>query len=289
MKYCNQLFLSATFLIATLFYTTAQAAEDQYFNSNGVNIRYQVLGSGAPVILVHGFTADFESNWSSVIDVLTSHFQVIGIDARGHGKSDKPHDAAAYGIQMAIDVANLMDHLGIDKAHVAGYSMGGIIALKMASIYPDRLYSAVTAGSGMWTHDGIEASATAHKATMQRAIDQNISVVDAQIPPGYEFPPSMEEMIEIMRSLDNDPRALLAVQEAIGRMMIGVGDAAAIHVPLLAIYGSLDDITLKTVDRLKAAAPNTEVIVIEGEDHMFTPYAPTFALALRDYFLRIGE
>lgn len=288
MKYCNHLFLNATFLIATLFYTAAHAAEDQYFNSDGVNIRYQVLGSGTPVILVHGFVADFESNWSSVIDVLTSHFQVIGIDTRGHGKSGKPHDAAAYGIQMAIDVTNLMDHLGIDKAHVAGYSLGGIIALKMASIYPDRLYSAVTAGNGMFTHDNILMITTGYIANLQKAIEQNISVVDAIIPPGVEVPPSMEEMLETMRSLDNDPRALLAVQEALGRMVISVGDAAAIHVPLLAIYGSLDD-GLKTVDRLKAAAPNTEVIVIEGEDHLSTPNAPTFALALRDYFLRIGE
>lgn len=288
MKYCNQLFLSTTFLIATLFSATSQAAEDQYFDSDGVNIRYQVLGSGAPVILVHGFISDFENNWSSVVDVLTPHFQVIGMDARGHGKSGKPHDADAYGVQMVTDVANLMDHLGIDKAHVAGYSMGGYIALKMASIYPDRLYSAMTAGNGAPTLDSFELGTTLHRTNMQKAIDENIPVIDVYIPPGVELPPALQGLKESLLSVDLDPQALLSVQKAMGRLVISVGDAAAIHVPLLAIVGSLD-YGVNSVDRLKAAAPDTEVIVIEGEDHMTTPNTPAFALALRDFLLRVGE
>lgn len=288
MKYCNQLFLSVTFLIATLFFATTHAAEDKYFDSDGVNIHYQVLGSGTPVILVHGYIFDFESNWSSVIDVLTPHFQVIGMDARGHGKSGKPHDVDAYGIQMVTDVANLMDHLGIEKAHVAGYSMGGYIALKMASIYPDRLYSAMTAGNGMPTLEDFELGTTMHRTNMRKAINEDIPVADVYIPPGVELPPALIEFRELLQSMDTDPRALLPVQEAMGRLLISVGDAAAIHIPLLALIGSLD-VSLQSVHDLKAAAPDTEVIVFEGEDHVTTPFAPEFALALRDFFLRVGE
>lgn len=292
MKSYNQLFGHTAVLIALLFSIPTFSAEDQSFDSDGVTINYQVLGSGVPVILVHGLMSDFESNWSSVIEVLTPHFQVIGIDARGHGKSGKPHDDSAYGVQMVTDVANLMDHLSIDRAHVAGYSMGGFIVLKMASIYPDRLLSAVTAGNGLLTPDYATADSAEKKPLMQLAIDQNISVVDAifaGIPPSVELPPSMVEIFEGMRSRDHDPRALLAYAKAFDQLMTSTGDAAAIHVPLLAIRGSLDDLQFNTIDHLKVAAPDTEVIILEGEDHGTTPSATSFAHALRDFFLNVGE
>jgi len=283
-------------VLASVLCATAIAGENLYFDSDGVKIRYRVLGSGTPVILVHGYTGDFDGTWPSVIDVLTPHFQVIGLDARGHGKSGKPHDTADYGIRMVIDVANLMDHLGIDRAHVAGYSMGGIITLKMASIYPDRLYSAVTGGNGMFTQEELQTIGKGHSAVMQQAIDDQIPVshflADAledswTAQSGEkEFPPVLKKLHEDFRSLDNDPHALIAVVQSLSRMAISEGDAAAIHVPLLAICGSLDD-PFKTVDRLEAAAPDTEVIIIEGEDHLTTFVAPAFAEALRDFFLRI--
>ncbi len=264
------------------------AGDDQYFDSDGVQIRYRVIGNGTPVILVHGFTANFETNWSSVIDALKTKFRVIGLDARGHGQSDKPHDAEAYGSFMVVDVANLMDHLGLQKAHVVGYSMGGIIALKMASLYPDRIISAVTGGNGMFSDEDQAMIKGLYTPMMQKAIDQNIPVADLLFPPDLEVPPSAQRMAEALRSLDNDPRALQAAGEAMGRMNISPGEAAALHVPVLAIYGSLDD-PLKTVARLKAAQDEVDVIIIEGEDHTSTPYAPAFIAAVQSYLMRFED
>ena len=69
-------------------------AQDLHFDSNGVKIRYTVQGEGEPVVLVHGFTASAEANWGEpgIIADLAKDFRVIAIDARGHGKSGKPHD-----------------------------------------------------------------------------------------------------------------------------------------------------------------------------------------------------
>src|SRR6266446_970237 len=115
-------------------------AEDKFFDSNGVKIRYTVEGKGEPVLLIHGFTANIEIQWTipGITRALAKKYQVIAFDNRGHGKSGKPHDAEKYGMEMVEDAVRLLDHLKIKKAHVVGYSMGGMIALKLAVVHSDR-------------------------------------------------------------------------------------------------------------------------------------------------------
>ena len=73
-------------------------------------------------------------------------FQAIAIDCRGHGQSDKPHDVAKYGPEMAADVVRLMDHLKIEKAHFIGYSSGAFLIGKIAAMHPERVLSIIYAG-----------------------------------------------------------------------------------------------------------------------------------------------
>jgi len=103
--------------------------EDQFFNSAGVRIHYTIDGKGEPVILIHGYAVSIASNWGTpgIIKGLSDGYQVIAIDNRGHGQSDKPHDVDSYGNKMVDDVIRLMDHLKLKKAHVVGYSMGGLL------------------------------------------------------------------------------------------------------------------------------------------------------------------
>ena len=117
--------------------------EGQYFDSNGVRLHYIEQGAGSPVILLHGFGTNAAGNWmvTRVLPKLAGEHRVIALDLRGHGRSGKPHDPSQYGIEMVHDVARLMDHLGIERAHVAGYSLGGFVALKFASVYPERTLS----------------------------------------------------------------------------------------------------------------------------------------------------
>src|SRR5262245_20961152 len=89
--------------IAILSVTPRLGAEDKYFDSKGVRIRYVDEGTGEPVVLIHGHTSNIEVSWidTGVLPILAKHHRVVALDLRGHGKSGKPHEPEAYGAEMA--------------------------------------------------------------------------------------------------------------------------------------------------------------------------------------------
>jgi pimeloyl-ACP methyl ester carboxylesterase len=109
-------------------------------DSGGVTLDVQVEGEGRPVVLLHGFP-DTKRLWSKTVPVLVdAGFQVIVPDQRGYGASDKPDDVEAYSIPfLAIDVTAILDHLGIERAHVVGHDWGAAIAWATASFAPERV------------------------------------------------------------------------------------------------------------------------------------------------------
>ena len=117
--------------IALIFTAMHSVADD--FDSAGVKIHYAIQGQGDPVILIHGLYSNGRMNWDApgTTALLAKHFRVITLDCRGHGRSDKPEADDAYGTNMVEDVIRLMDHLKIKKARVGGYSMGGMISMKL--------------------------------------------------------------------------------------------------------------------------------------------------------------
>src|SRR6516162_6980173 len=124
-------------------------SEGQFFDSNGVKIHYTVSGSGTPVLLIHGFAANMQMQWigPGIVDALAKQYKVIAFDNRGHGASDKPHDPKQYGTEMVEDAIRLLDHLGVKKAHVIGYSMGAILTNKLITMHPDRVLTATLGGA----------------------------------------------------------------------------------------------------------------------------------------------
>ena len=120
-----------------------------YANNTGVRIHYEVDGPGPALVLHHGFTQCLE-DWSECgyVAALRPGYQVILVDARGHGGSDKPHDEASYRLDCrAADVTTVLDALGVEKAHFWGYSMGGRIGFGMARYAPDRVDRLVIASN----------------------------------------------------------------------------------------------------------------------------------------------
>ena len=104
---------------------------------NGVNVSYKVEGRGEPLVLIMGFAGP-RMGWIFQRLAFRKCFQVITFDNRGVGSSDKP--SGPYSMRtMADDTIGLMDHLGIDKAHILGVSMGGMIAQEVAINYPERV------------------------------------------------------------------------------------------------------------------------------------------------------
>jgi pimeloyl-ACP methyl ester carboxylesterase len=114
-------------------------------HANGIDIYYEVMGAGEPLLLIAGFASDL-TIWSKVAPSLAEQYQVIGFDNRGVGRSSAPD--SPYSIrQMADDAAALLDQIGVKKAHVAGHSMGGMIAQELAIAHTEKVASLVLLGT----------------------------------------------------------------------------------------------------------------------------------------------
>lgn len=131
------------------------AVADEHFRSGGVRINYRTHGAGEPVMLIHGWLSSGWVNWElpGIARALAENHQVVWFDLPAHGRSDAPAHIEAYGPELVEHVVRLMDHLKFDRAHIAGYSMGGIIAAKLAAIHPDRVLSMHLGGMG-WLREG---------------------------------------------------------------------------------------------------------------------------------------
>ena len=114
----------------------------------GVRIHYEVVGSGEPLVLHHGYSQD-SSEWRQFgyVEPLSARHRVVLMDMRGHGRSDKPHEAEAYTLEPLVgDVIAVLDALGLERADYWGYSMGGWIGLGLLTKAPNRLGKAVLGG-----------------------------------------------------------------------------------------------------------------------------------------------
>ena len=108
-----------------------------YASANGINIYYEVHGDGYPAVLIGGLGSQIES-WATQVPIYSKRFKVVVFDNRGAGRSEKPE--AKYSTEeMADDAAALMDAIGIEKAHVVGKSMGGMIGQWLAIKYPEKV------------------------------------------------------------------------------------------------------------------------------------------------------
>ena len=219
--------------------------------SDDVKIHYLIQGRGTPVVLIHGYTGSAEGNWFSngVAAALAARHRVVAIDVRGHGRSDKPHDAAMYGDRLWMDVIELMDHLAIDCAHIHGYSMGGGITASLLARHPERFLTASFGGSG-------------------------IPEVDpdwiAKAPKDKEGTDPLEEEArkKLQASPTRDEKALEAVRAGFGaNRQRGAMDLAKLTIPVLAINGEFDRPIAKT-HRMQRELQNFKSVVLPGKSHL---------------------
>lgn len=119
---------------------------------DGVHLHYEDAGVGEAVVLLHGFTSSYVENWVEtgwVRRLLGERFRVVGLDARGHGRSTKLYTPAGYETSvLAGDVVALLDRLRLDRVHAVGFSMGAGIGLQLAMEHPGRVGAVVVAGIG---------------------------------------------------------------------------------------------------------------------------------------------
>src|SRR5918995_480022 len=189
-------------LVAVPAFICAEVQRDGFFDSNGVQIRYVEQSEGAPVVLMHGYTGTLDRHWINpgVFADLAKDHRVIAFDCRGHGKSGKPHDSAAYGAQMAQDVVRLLDHLKIPRAHIVGFSMGAIIAGHLLTTNPDRFITATFAGYHpvhKWSADD-EREAEASSRDLEGDTPFRLLIVSRSPP---DAPPGEEEIRQLSQRL----------------------------------------------------------------------------------------
>ena len=233
------------------------------FDSDGVRLHFEVLGpdEGSPIVLVHGFASHYRLNWVGTRwqETLTgAGFRVIGLDCRGHGESDKPHDPRAYETPvMAADVRRLLDHLELDRADYLGFSMGGRIGLQCLVDFPERLRRAVLGGVGV---KGALAGAGSIARALRGGPPEN-SIAKSF----YDFARSRPH---------NDLEALATCIEAISPSL-DTQRLATIEVPVLLVVGGNDELVSGAED-LVEMIPSARLVVVPGRDHLGTVPAREF-------------
>lgn len=126
-----------------------------FATNNGVRIYFELEGSGPPLVLAHGISGSLE-DWREFgwVDELKDRYQLILVDARGHGRSDKPHEPDAYRLpHQAMDHIAVLDSVGIEGTHFMGFSMGGLVSLAAAIYTPERCKLFMMGGTQPYARD----------------------------------------------------------------------------------------------------------------------------------------
>ena len=230
----------------------AEHPKFQTFDSAGVPIRYTVEGEGDPVVLIHGLTASADLNWRlpGVIKTLAPHFRVIAFDARGHGGSGKPKAESAYGVEMEEDVVRLLDHLHIQKAHIVGYSMGGMITMKLLTRHPERVRSALLGGMG-WMRES-----------------SHLQEFWSGLPP---------------QQRGSTPAACV---RSLGELAVTEAEIKAIRVPVTIVVGEKDPCRALYVEPLQRIRPDWPVQLVPGANHFACIFKSDFNEDIRDWLGR---
>ncbi|KAA2242677.1 alpha/beta hydrolase [Chitinophaga agrisoli] len=145
--------LRTTILLIAIMFAASRSNGQQlkpsdsgYAPVNGIKVYYEVYGQGAPIVLIHGSFMTINLNWSELIPELAKTRKVIAVELQGHGHT--PFSDRKLTIPtLASDVAGVMDHLKIDSADIAGYSLGGTVAYQFAIQSPKRLKKLVIISS----------------------------------------------------------------------------------------------------------------------------------------------
>lgn len=247
------------------------------FLSDGIAIAYQTHGEGRPILLIHGFGSSGKVNWIDtgwVETLVGAGYRAITFDNRGHGSSRKLYDTGLYfAHDMARDALGLLDHLGIARCPVIGYSMGARIGAFLALRHPDRVSALVLGGMGLNLISGLADSEEIIEALTAESLGQVTGRV------GRQF--------RIFADHNKADRAALAACMVNSREPMTEAEVRAIAAPTLVAVGSDDDMAGSPA-ALAALLPRGEAFSIERRDHMRATGDKAFKAATLDFLARTG-
>jgi pimeloyl-ACP methyl ester carboxylesterase len=249
--------------------------------NDGVRIAYEIVGDGAPIVLVHGFASDRLQNWRGPgwYETLTgAGYQVIALDCRGHGGSDKPHDPKFYGhATMAGDVLNVMRDAGIGRAYLMGYSMGGYISLSLLIKNPEMFRKVVIAGVGASYLD-LDAAQAAVADPERRSMIADALLAD-------DVSTIKNETARNFRLFADQPgkdRLALAACMRGNRDVFTKEQLSQSKLPVLVVCGEKDVLT-GPPDPLAAAFADGRAVTVPNRDHMTAVGDKVYKQAVLDF------
>ena len=228
-----------------------------YAPVNGLRMYYEVHGTGRPLVLLHGGLLTIDLSFGEICPELAAGHQVIATELQGHGRTadiDRELDLR----YLAGDVAGLLSHLGIDRADVLGFSLGGGVALQLALDHPDRVGRLILA-SVSYAPDGFhqEISDPAQHATSTR------------MPTAEDFRQMREAYARLAPEPDHfDAFAAKASQAAGSLKGWTAGELGRIGAPTLLVFGDHDFIRLEHAVEMHGLIPGAQLAVLPGTTHM---------------------
>ena len=226
---------------------------------NGISVYYETYGDGSPVLVLHGGSAFIETMHNQITALADDHF-VVAPDSRAHGRTGDADGVPLSYAQMADDMIALMDHMGLEKADIVGWSDGGNIGIDMAIRYPTRVGKLVTYGSNFHT-DGLVPD------------EEGAGINSSPDDPSWEVVRSFYESVapdpghwpvfhgKLMTMWDTQPT-------------FTKGDLGTISSPVLVMAGEFDSIKETHTREMAASIPNGSLVIVEGEDHFAPLMAP---------------
>lgn len=233
---------------------------------DGIKLSYEIDGDGPDVVLLHGYVADTFINWvrpGVIAKLNAAGYRTIALDQRGHGLSDKPHDPVAYTDEvMTGDARALLDHLGIERCALVGYSMGAMNTLRILVGGEPRVHAAVLGGIG----GGVLQSRAGGNLIAEAMEAEDKSTIT------HAFAKSFRDFADLVKG---DKVALAALQRAPRSAITGV---ESVTVPTLVLVGDNDPM-IGDPQELANAIPGAEVAVVGGS-HLNVVNNPAFHDAL---------
>ncbi len=231
---------------------------------NGIKLAYTRRGHGEPLVLIHGFPLDHTS-WNEVAPSLEDKFDLILPDLRGFGQSTTLE--SSYTISdMAEDLARLLDHLGVEKAFLAGHSMGGYVALAFAKKYPQRV-----SGLGLISSQAAADAPEGRERRYKTAADVNekgVTVVVEAMTPKLSADARVQAYVRGVIEKQSKP-AIIGALKAMAERADLMSTLSSFAFPITLIHGDSDQlIPIERAKDIMSVQPTAKLFELKGAGHM---------------------
>jgi pimeloyl-ACP methyl ester carboxylesterase len=232
--------------------------------------------AGEPVLFLHGFSGSSSAAEHLVPHLAAAGFRPVVYDQRGHGFSQKPTCADSYEMARFVDdAARVLDECGIDRAHVVGHCLGGMVATAMALAHPDRVQSLVLVGTSMRpSADQRFVAWTERKARrLLRAPLRHVFPAEAPVDRHVEYARFRKTGDWYWRRMVADYRALsadtmLSIVETLDTLDL-LDDAGRVTAPTLVVHGARDTVfPIAAAHRTTAAIPGSDLVILPNDNHV---------------------